>query len=95
MMEFKLHDVLIASISQVMMKSNGKGIMIVDDLDPGLGNETLYGDSLRLQQVLATFMLTSVTFAPRGGQLGVAATLTRDSIGESVQLGHLELRYNR
>ncbi|KAK4487356.1 hypothetical protein RD792_002061 [Penstemon davidsonii] len=92
MMEFKLHDVLIASISQVMMKSNGKGIMIVDDLAPNLSSETLYGDSLRLQQVLATFLVVSVTFTPNGGQLGVAATLVKDSIGETVQLGRLEFR---
>ncbi|GFP95037.1 phytochrome a1 [Phtheirospermum japonicum] len=92
MVEFKLHEVLIASISQVMMKSNGKGIMIVDNLAPNLSNETLYGDSLRLQQVLAAFLLISVNSTPTGGQLGVAATLAKDAIGESVQLGHLEFR---
>ncbi|KAG8363985.1 hypothetical protein BUALT_Bualt19G0079300 [Buddleja alternifolia] len=92
MVEFKIHDVLIASISQVMMKSNGKGIMIVDNLNPSLSSETLYGDSLRLQQILASFLLISVTYTGSGGQLGIAATLTKDSIGESVQLGHLEFR---
>lgn len=88
-----MHEVLITAISQVMIKSNGKGIMIVDNLDPGLSNEMLYGDSLRLQQVLASFLLTSVTYTPNGGQLGVAAKLTKDSIGETVQLGRLEFRY--
>ncbi|XP_073149055.1 phytochrome A-like isoform X1 [Henckelia pumila] len=92
MVEFKLHEVLIASISQVMMKSNGKGVKIVDNLAPNLSNETLYGDSVRLQQVLAAFLLVSVTFIPSGGQLGVAASLKKDSIGESVQLGHVEFR---
>lgn len=92
MVEFKLHEVLIASISQVMLKSNGKGIVIVDDLAPSLSGETLYGDSLRLQQILAAFLLISVTYTPSGGQLGVAASLTKDSIGKSIQLGHLELR---
>ncbi|KAL3651454.1 Phytochrome A1 [Castilleja foliolosa] len=92
MVEFKLHEVLIASISQVMMKSNGKGIMIVDNLAPNLSNETLYGDSLRLQQVLAAFLLISVNSSPSGGQLGIAATLAKDAIGESVQLGHLEIK---
>ncbi|KAL0308007.1 UNVERIFIED_CONTAM: Phytochrome A1 [Sesamum angustifolium] len=90
MVEFKLPEVLIAAISQVMMKSNGKGIMIVDNLAPNLSRETLYGDSLRLQQILAAFLLISVTYTPSGGQLGVAASLKKDSIGESVQLGHLE-----
>ncbi|KZV47379.1 type A phytochrome [Dorcoceras hygrometricum] len=92
MVEFKLHEVLIASISQVMMKSNGKGVKIVDNLAPDLSNETLYGDRVRLQQVLAAFLLVSVTFIPSGGQLGVAASLKKDSIGESVQLGHVEFR---
>ncbi|KAL0387292.1 UNVERIFIED_CONTAM: Phytochrome A1 [Sesamum radiatum] len=92
MVEFKLPEVLIAAISQVMMKSNGKGIMIVDNLAPNLSSETLYGDSLRLQQILAAFLLISVIYTPSGGQLGVAASLKKDSIGESVQLGHLEFR---
>ncbi|CAA3012726.1 phytochrome A [Olea europaea subsp. europaea] len=92
MMEFELQDVLAASISQVMMKSNGKGITVVDNLAQNLLSETLYGDSLRLQQVLADFLLVSVNFTPSGGQLGVVASLTKDSLGQSVQLGHLEFR---
>lgn len=75
-----------------MMKCKGKDIMIVDNLAPNLSTEMFYGDSLRLQQVLASFLLISVTFTPSGGQLGVAATLTKHSIGESVKLGHLEFR---
>lgn len=94
MAEFKLHEVLITAMSQVMMKSSGKGITIVDDLPPNISSETLYGDSLRLQQILAAFLLISVTYTPTGGQLGVAASLTADSIGKSVRLGHLELRYS-
>ncbi|KAL0422156.1 UNVERIFIED_CONTAM: Phytochrome A1 [Sesamum latifolium] len=90
MVEFELHDVLIASISQVMMKSIAKGIMIVDDLAPNLSTETFYGDSLRLQQVLATFLLVSVNATLSGGQLGLTATLSKDSLGKTVQLGRLE-----
>ncbi|XP_073030506.1 phytochrome A-like [Primulina eburnea] len=92
MVEFKLHEVLIASISQVMLKSHEKEITIVDNLTPNISNETLFGDSIRLQQILTSFLLTSVTFTPSHGRLGVAATLSKDSIGESVQLGHLEFR---
>ncbi|XVF31542.1 hypothetical protein REPUB_Repub16aG0154700 [Reevesia pubescens] len=33
--------------------------------------QTLYGDSVRLQQVLADFLLISVNFSPHGGQLVV------------------------
>ncbi|XP_052192335.1 phytochrome A1-like [Diospyros lotus] len=92
MVEFTLHEVLVASISQVMLKSSGKGIRIVNHLPEEIMSETLYGDSLRLQQVLADFLLISVNFTPNGGQLGVTASLTKDSLGESVQLAHLEFR---
>ncbi|KAK4386101.1 Phytochrome A1 [Sesamum angolense] len=92
MVEFELHDVLIASISEVMMKSISKGIMIVDDLAPNLSIETFYGDSLRLQQVLATFLLVSINATLSGGRHGLAATLTKDSLGEIIQLGYFELR---
>ena len=93
MIEFTLHEVLVASISQVVMKSNGKGIRIVNDTAEEVMTETLYGDSVRLQQVLADFLLISVNFTPNGGQLVVLASLTKDQLGQSVHLAHLELRY--
>lgn len=93
MIDFTLHEVLVASISQVMMKSNGKGIRIVNDTEEEVMTETLYGDSVRLQQVLADFLLISVNFTPNGGQLVVVASLTKDQLGQSVHLAHLELRY--
>ncbi|KAL5769448.1 hypothetical protein ACOSP7_013602 [Xanthoceras sorbifolium] len=92
MVEFTLHDILVASISQVMMKCNGKGIRIVNETAEEIMTETLYGDSIRLQQVLADFLLVSVNFTPNGGQLIVSASLTKDQLGQSVHLVHLELR---
>ncbi|KAF3943694.1 hypothetical protein CMV_029772 [Castanea mollissima] len=92
MVEFTLHEVLVASISQVMTKSNGKGILMVNDVAEEIVNETLYGDSIRLQQVIADFLLISVNYAATGGQLNVAANLTKDQLGQSVHLARLELR---
>ncbi|KAK6915755.1 PAS fold [Dillenia turbinata] len=92
MVEFTLHEVMVASMSQVMLKSNTKGIRIVNEASEDVMTQTLYGDSLRLQQVLADFLLISVNFTPNGGLLSVAATLTKDQLGESVHLAHLELR---
>nr|AHZ89697.1 phytochrome A [Dimocarpus longan] len=92
MVEFTLHDVLVASISQVMMKSNGKGIRVVNETAEEIMNETLYGDSIRLQQVLADFLSVSVSFTPNGGQLIVSTSLTKDQLGQSVHLARLELR---
>ncbi|XP_054814964.1 phytochrome A-2 [Prosopis cineraria] len=91
MVEFTLHEVLVASLSQVMTKSNAKGVRIVNEVAEQIMTETLYGDSLRLQQVLADFLLMSVTFTPSGGKVVVAASLTKDQLGQSVHLANLEL----
>lgn len=93
MVEFTLHEVLTVSISQVMIKSKGKGIQIVNETLEEAMSETLYGDSLRLQQVLADFLLLSVSYAPAGGQLTISTNLTKDQLGKSVHLVHLEFRY--
>lgn len=92
MVEFTLHQVLVASVSQVMLKSNVKGIRVVNDATESTMTEILYGDSLRLQQVLADFLSISVNFAMTGSMLVIAACLNKDRQGESVQLVRLELR---
>ncbi|KAK6911729.1 GAF domain [Dillenia turbinata] len=92
MVELTLHEVMAASMSQVMLKSNTKGVRIVNEASEDVMTQTLYGDSLRLQQVLTDFLLTSLNFTPNGGLLSVAATLTKDQLGESVHLAQLELR---
>ncbi|KAL5700455.1 hypothetical protein ACHQM5_025894 [Ranunculus cassubicifolius] len=92
MVEFTLQEVVFTSISQVKIKSDGKSVRISFDSLEDTMTETLYGDSLRLQQVLADFMLASVNFTPKGGQLGISATLTRDRLGQKVHLARLEIR---
>lgn len=92
MKEFSLNDVLTASTSQVMMKSNGKSVRITNETGEEVMSDTLYGDSIRLQQVLADFMLMSVNFTPSGGQLTVIASLRKDQLGRSVHLAYLEIR---
>ena len=92
MFEFTLQEVLFDSISKVMMIRNIKCIRILNELADEIMSETLYGDSLRLQQVLADFLLVSVHFVPNGGQLGISGSLTKDYLGVSIQLVHLELR---
>ncbi|RWR94454.1 phytochrome A [Cinnamomum micranthum f. kanehirae] len=92
MVEFTLHDVFTAALSQVMITSRGKGIRIVYDFSEAFMTESLYGDSLRLQQILADFLFTSVKFTPSGGQVEISISLTKDQLGKSVHLMHLELR---
>ncbi|KAJ8623599.1 hypothetical protein MRB53_032128 [Persea americana] len=92
MVEFTLHDMFTAALSQVMITSRGKGIRIVYDFSEAFMTESLYGDSLRLQQILADFLFTSVKFTPSGGQVEISLSLTKDQLGKSVHLMHLELR---
>ncbi|XP_041020359.1 phytochrome A-2 [Juglans microcarpa x Juglans regia] len=92
MVEFRLDEVLVASISQALAKSDAKGIRMVNDVAEEIVNETLYGDCLRLQQVLADFLLISVNYMTTGGQLIITGSLTKDQLGQSVHLAHLELR---
>lgn len=92
MVEFALHDVLVASISQVMIKSKEMGVQITNNSTEEIMAETFYGDCMRLQQVLADFLLMSVNFTTNGSQIGIATSLTKDQLGESVHLGHLEFR---
>lgn len=95
MSEFMLQDVYVASMSQVIKKSSGKAIQIVDKFSKEIMSETLYGDSIRLQQVLADFLMICVNFTPVGGQLGISATSTKDNLGQSVQIVRLEFRYQK
>ncbi|XP_057428113.1 phytochrome A [Lotus japonicus] len=91
MAEFTLQDVLITSLSQIMARSSARGIRIVNDVAEEIMVEILYGDSLRLQQVLADFLLISINCTPNGGQVVVAASLTKEQLGKSVHLANLEL----
>lgn len=95
MTEFKLHEVFVASMTQVMRMIIEKSINLVNDFADDIMSVKLYGDGLRLQQVLADFLLTCVDFTPHGGHLGVSARFINNSnLEESVQPGaDFELRY--
>ncbi|KAE9611890.1 hypothetical protein Lal_00048950 [Lupinus albus] len=91
MAEFTLLDVLAASLCQVKLKCNAKGIKIINDVEEQIRMETLYGDCFRLQQAFADFLLISINFTPNGGQIAVAASLTKEQLGQSVHLVNLKL----
>lgn len=95
MVEFVLHDLVVTAVSQVMLASQSKGVRIVYDLSDGFMNEGVFGDSLRLQQILAGFLLVSVKSSPSGGLVEIAASLIKDQLGKSLHVLHLELRYDR
>nr|CAD1816823.1 unnamed protein product [Ananas comosus var. bracteatus] len=92
MAEFSLQDVVATAVSQVLVASQAKGIRITYDLSDRLMTEEVYGDNLRLQQIIADFLLVSVKYSPSGGHVEIAPKLIKDRLGETVHLVHLELR---
>lgn len=93
MAEFVLRDVVVAAVSQVMITSRGRGIRIIDSLPDVFLTESLYGDNLRLQQVIANLLVVSVKYSPSGGLVEITANINKDRLGEHIHLVRLELRY--
>lgn len=94
MVEFIPQDVLITAVSQVMIASNEKGVRIVNSLSDKFMTEGLYGDNLRLQQILADFLVVSVKYSPNGGLVEITSEINKDQLGKDLHLVHLELRYH-
>ncbi|KAM0948382.1 putative histidine kinase [Dioscorea sansibarensis] len=89
--EFVQRDVVIAAVSQVMITSSSRGIRIIDSLPDVFLTESLYGDNLRLQQIIADFLIVSVKYSPSGGQVEITANVNKDRLGEHIHLVRLEL----
>ncbi|XP_068658918.1 phytochrome A-like [Aristolochia californica] len=92
MVEFTLQDVLDTALSQIMIQSEAKGIQVVYDAPEEVMNTSFYGDNLRLQQILADFLLVSVKFAPSASLIEIIIGLVKRQLGKSLHLLHLDLR---
>ncbi|ERN02086.1 phytochrome A isoform X1 [Amborella trichopoda] len=90
--EFTFGEVLIVAMSQVMIASREKGIQIVNSSPEKMMSECLYGDNLRLQQIVSNYLHNAVRFTPSRGVIEVTSSLTKSPLGESVHLVNLEIR---
>lgn len=93
MAEFVLQDAVVAAVSQVLIACQGKGIRVSCNLPERFMKQLVYGDGVRLQQILSDFLSISVKFSPVGGSIEISAKATKNSIGENLHLIDLELRY--
>lgn len=91
MVEFELRDVIMIAVSQVLLESQEKGVRLVYDLNEGLMSEEVYGDRLRLQQIIADFLAVSVKFCPSGGLVELASALVKQPVGQTLHLINLEI----
>lgn len=92
-MEFTMGTVMDAVISQGMIRSREKGLQFIRETPAEVKNTCLFGDQLRLQQVLADFLTTAVRFTSSSdGWVGIKVVPTVKKIGDVLHVVHFEFR---
>lgn len=86
--------VMDAAVSQGMITSREKGLQLIRETPREIKNMCLFGDQIRLQQVLADFLLNAVRFTPSlEGWVGIKVVPTKKRLGGGIHVMHLEFRY--
>ena len=93
--KFNLGEVLEVVISQATILSRERQVEIIHDSPAEVSSMHLYGDNLRLQQVLSDFLTNALLFTPafEGSTVALRVIPRRESIGTKVHIVHLEFRY--
>lgn len=93
--EFNLGEVLEVVLNQVMALSNERGVQVTYDAPAGAASMYLYGDSIRLQQVLSDFLATTLLFTPafEGSAVVLKLISRKKRLGSRLHIVHLEFRY--
>lgn len=94
-MEFLLGSVINAVVSQVMILLRERNLQLIRDIPEEIKTLAIYGDQVRIQQVLAEFLLNMVRYAP--SPEGWVEILVRPRLKtgpEGHTLLHTEFRYN-
>ena len=92
--EFVMGTVMDAVVSQGMITSREKGLQLIRETPREIKNMCLFGDQVRLQQVLADFLLNAVRFTPSSeGWVGIKVVPTKKRLGGGVHVMHLEFRF--
>lgn len=83
-----------AVVSQGMITSREKGLQLIRETPREIKGMCLFGDQVRLQQVLADFLLNAVRFTPSSeGWVGIKVVLQKKRLGGGFHVVHLEIRY--
>lgn len=90
--EFTLGTVLDAVVSQGMILSREKGLQLIRDSPDEITTMCLYGDQLRLQQILSEFLINALRFTPSEGWVGIKVVPTKRNLGSGVNVMHMEFR---
>lgn len=92
--EFLLGSVINAVVSQVMILLRERDLKLIRDIPEEVKTLAVYGDQVRIQQVLADFLLNMVRYAPSpDGWVEIQVRPRLKQISEEVKLMHIEFRY--
>lgn len=92
--EFFLGNVINAVVSQVMVLLRERGLQLIRDIPDEIKTMSVYGDQVRIQQVLADFLLNMVRCAPPApeGWVEIHVRPSVKQISEGLSLVHAEFR---
>lgn len=80
---FSLHEELSHTMELFVASANSKDVTITSFIDPKIPRE-LYGDALRIKQILSNFLSNAIKFTPVGGVISIEATCHNKTLKVSV-----------
>lgn len=90
--EFTLGTVLDAVVSEGMILCREKSLQLIRDSPEAITTMCLYGDQLRLQQILSDFLINALRFTPSEGWVGIKVVPTKRHLGSGVNVMRMEFR---
>lgn len=77
-----------------MLLLREKGVQLIRDIPEEIKTLTVHGDQVRIQQVLADFLLNMVRYAPSpDGWVEIQLRPSMMPISDGATVVHIELRY--
>ncbi|KAK9672311.1 hypothetical protein RND81_12G091700 [Saponaria officinalis] len=91
--EFMLGNVINAVVSQVMIPLRERGLQLIRDIPEEIKTLAVYGDQIRIQQILAEFLVNMVRYAPApDGWVEIHVLPRLKQLSDGVMVVYIELR---
>nr|AAW56596.1 phytochrome D [Arabidopsis thaliana]AAW56597.1 phytochrome D [Arabidopsis thaliana] len=90
--EFFIGNVTNAVVSQVMLVVRERNLQLIRNIPTEVKSMAVYGDQIRLQQVLAEFLLSIVRYAPMEGSVELHLCPTLNQMADGFSAVRLEFR---
>ncbi|KAI3864696.1 hypothetical protein MKX03_009216 [Papaver bracteatum] len=91
--EFLLGNLINAVVSQVMILLRERGLQLRRDIPEEIKTLAVFGDQVRIQQVLVDFLLNVVRYAPSpDGWVEIQVCPSLKIVSDGIELLHLEFR---